>query len=343
MRNKETGVAGVAASIEKNLLDGNVKLRKQHVEALADLSATVPGIRSVNMSDWICVLPRDTAMRQSKERYILRFLSNSGIDPCNVMSVLVRDLFKRTVPNGSTAVLMLDQSKISERFECLMLSLRVGRRALPVMWCVEETKGAIGFDIQRKLLDEATTFIPAGIRIMLAADRFYGTSALVGYCRDRDWGYRIRLKGNLRFRHSGGDISPEEAYGQGMKSLEGAVFANSDVSTNIGILHEKGHPEPWFIAMDVKPTEYRTLDYGMRWGIECMFSDFKSRGFGITDTKLTTANRIERLLPLLSVASYWAVSTGLLPDPESERHTEKNAGGRLRPSLKGARADASKF
>jgi hypothetical protein len=29
-----------------------------------------------------------------------------------------------------------------------------------------------------------------------------------------------------------------------------ATFRNSNVTTNIGYLHEKGHPEPWIIAMD---------------------------------------------------------------------------------------------
>ena len=28
-------------------------------------------------------------------------------------------------------------------------------------------------------------------------DRFYGTADLIGWCQDRGWGYRPRLKGNL--------------------------------------------------------------------------------------------------------------------------------------------------
>ena len=32
-----------------------------------------------------------------------------------------------------------------------------------------------------------------------------------------------------------------------------------------------------------------TLEYSARWGIEPMFSDFKSRGFGIEDTQLRYA------------------------------------------------------
>jgi len=44
-------------------------------------------------------------------------------------------------------------------------------------------------------------------------------------------------------------------------------------------------------------------------------SDYKSRGFGITKTHLKHADRIERLILILTVALYWAVSTGMKPKP----------------------------
>jgi hypothetical protein len=53
-------------------------------------------------------------------------------------------------------------------------------------------------------------------------------------------------------------------------SLENATFNHSNVSTNIDILHETSNKKPWFIAMDCKSSKYKVLDYGMRWGIECL-------------------------------------------------------------------------
>ena len=49
---------------------------------------------------------------------------------------------------------------------------------------------------------------------------------------------------------------------------------NSRPDGHIGIIHDPGHPEPWIIAMSERPGYLRTLDYGQRWGIEPMFSDF---------------------------------------------------------------------
>jgi hypothetical protein len=41
-----------------------------------------------------------------------------------------------------------------------------------------------------------------------------------------------------------------------------------------------------------------------------MFSDFESRGFGIEDTQLRYADRLDRLILVMSLALYVAVSTG---------------------------------
>ncbi len=79
-----------------------------------------------------------------------------------------------------------------------------------------------------------------------------------------------------------------------------------------GVLLE-GHPEPWIIAMDAVPSAGKTLDYGLRWGIEALFSDLKTRGFGITKTQLRHPHRIERLILVLTMACFWAFSTSMQP------------------------------
>lgn len=57
---------------------------------------------------------------------------------------------------------------------------------------------------------------------MLAADRFYGTAKLIGWCQNAGWGYRIRLKGNLILGHEGGEMTTDEALSLMPSGLEGA-------------------------------------------------------------------------------------------------------------------------
>ena len=323
MRRLSGGVAHVASIIEEDLYGRKTGLQKPHITGLSDIVASVLTCRNVNSSDWAAILPRRNCETASKERYIRRFISNKMIDSVAVMSGFIPEVISMICDNGKTAVLMMDQSKVSDGFECLMISLRVGKRALPAAWKVVKTNGAIGFDVQEPLLDAVAGMIADDLTIMLAADRFYGTSALINWCEEQGWQYRIRLKGNLIFQHDGGEITGSDAANMKIKSLENAKFNNTDIKTNIGILHESGHKEPWIIAMNCKPNEYKTLDYGMRWGIECMFSDFKTRGFGITKTQLKHPERIERLILILTVALYWAVSTGMQPDAKSTKSQKK--------------------
>ncbi len=42
-----------------------------------------------------------------------------------------------------------------------------------------------------------------------------------------------------------------------------------------------------------------------------MFSDFKSRGFGLEQTHIQYPDRLARLILVMSLALYWAVSTGM--------------------------------
>ncbi len=75
-------------------------------------------------------------------------------------------------------------------------------------------------------------------------------------------------------------------------------------------IHDPGHAEPWIIAMSEPPGYLKTLEYGQRWGIEPMFSDFKSRGFGLEHTQIRYADRVDRLILVMALALHWAVSTG---------------------------------
>ena len=84
-------------------------------------------------------------------------------------------------------------------------------------------------------------------------------------------------------------------------AIVNAELYGRGVRTNIGFLHEKGHKEPWIIAMDALPTRGRVLDYSMRWGIENMFSDLKSRGFGLMGSKIQKPERLERLLLIMNI------------------------------------------
>jgi len=120
----------------------------------------------------------------------------------------------------------------------------------------------------------------------------------------------IRLKDNLALTHQGGEPSVDDRARLNLHGLIDVDLCNSGVITNMGYVHDKDHAEPWFIAMDTAPSHATALDYGLRWSIEPMFADFKSRGFRFQDTHLQRSERISPMLLVLTLALTWATANG---------------------------------
>lgn len=317
------GFSKLSAAVEADFKERLPDYHKSRREGLTLLSSLILDVQSANLMELSAALPRDISTKDHRYQYVSRILANSHIDCTEIMAAYARDIFTRLTTKSETIVLMMDQSHINEGHEVLMLSVRMRDRALPVAWRVQKTKGNIGFPIQKELLDSIQSWFPEGANVLLTADRFYGTEKLINWCKTAGWGYRIRLKGNLTLQHQGGELSCGEIINLMPQGIVNAELYGSGVHTNIGVLHEAGHLEPWIIAMDVTPSKYTVLDYGLRWGIEAMFSDFKTRGFGIAQSQIKKPDRLERLILAMAIAMYWAVSTGAAEEQITAQSGEK--------------------
>ena len=305
------GIGQVAGGIAEELRRRLPGQRKTQRENLALLVATMLEARSANLMDLAAALPRPAERIDMRYQWIVRVLANAHIDCDAVMTPFAREVIGQAADAGRVEVI-LDQSKLSDRHQVLMLALRWGERALPLCWRVEQTAGPIGLPQQRALLDLLADWLPEGAKVLVLADRFYGTPGLVAACAAWRWDYRLRLKGNLHAFVPGqaasarvADLARTQPYLTGVE-----LTAAARVPTNIGVIHDPGHAEPWIVAMSDKPGYLTTLDYARRWGIEPMFSDFKSRGFGLDDTQIRYAPRLARLVLVMALAIHWAVSTG---------------------------------
>jgi hypothetical protein len=305
------GIATVAAAIGEDIRGRLPRQHKAQREGLALLTATMLDVRSANLMDLAASLPRAAGRLDMRYQWISRLLGNERVGVEAVMAPYGRELLARLAAEGRTIVLMIDQTRATERHQVVMVAARVGARALPLAWRVKETGGAIGFAEQRQALEAVARLLPEGVRPVLMGDRFYGTPDLIAWCRARDWGWRLRLKRDLLVFEAGGESTLAGCLARGERLLSGVELTGKRVATNVAMVHEPGHPEPWIIAMSEPPTVHRALDYGLRWGIEAMFSDFKTRGFGLEDSHLRRPERLDRLILVMALALFWAVSTGM--------------------------------
>ena len=76
-------------------------------------------------------------------QWITRLLGNPLVLSDEIMEPFAREVLEQAVTEGQPVVLILDQSKLSDRHQVLMLALRYGERALPLAWRVATTEGAL--------------------------------------------------------------------------------------------------------------------------------------------------------------------------------------------------------
>jgi hypothetical protein len=305
-----SGIARLAAGIEAELAWRLPRQRETQRGKLALLVATMLSERSARLMDLAAALPRPAERTDLRHRRIARLLANPRVDCDAVMRPFAEEAIRHAAAGG-TVVLLLDPSGVSTRHQMLVLSVRVGERALPLAWRVRETRGSIGSAEQRELLTLVAGWLPAAARIVLMGDRFYGGPDLIALCRGLGGDWRLRLKQDLLAFEGGGETTLAESFAGGQHLLSGIELTGKRVVANVATVHEPGHPEPWMIAMSESPTVHRAFDYGLRWGIEAMFSDFETRGFGLEDSRLRHPERLARLLLVMALALHWAVSTGM--------------------------------
>jgi hypothetical protein len=321
-------VKALAEAVERGLTAALPGWRKTVVRKLSlAVGAMIEG-QTPNTVELANLLPLATERQDMREQWLRRLLKNPLLRAPAVMAPFARAALAQAARHGQTVVLSLDQTDLGDRMAVLMVALCVGERALPLAWLAAAGPANIGFEGQRTVLEQVLAGLPAGVKVLLSADRFYPSAALCGWLQAHGWGYRLRLKGHLLADPGQGDETTTGALARDVteRYLPGVRLFAPGVMTNLGILHEAGHPEPWIIAMDCPPTRAAVLDYAGRWAIEPMFSDFKGRGFDLGDSQLWHADRLERLVLVMALAMHWCVHVGQddarhHPTPLEKKHT----------------------
>ena len=133
-----TGITEIAESISSELKRRLPKQRKR--TKLALLVSTMLEVRSANLMDLAAGLPREADRTDMRYQWISRLLGNPLVISDAIMEPFSREVLERATADGQPLVLILDQSKVSDRHQVLMLALRHGERALPLAWRVEEAR-----------------------------------------------------------------------------------------------------------------------------------------------------------------------------------------------------------
>src|SRR3954464_3725542 len=134
------GNTEIADSLSTELKRRLPNQRKTQRTKLALLVATMLDVRSANLMELAAGLPRECDRTDMRYQWISRLLGNPLVISDAIMEPFSREVLERATADGQPLVLILDQSKVSDRHQVLMLALRHGERALPLAWRVEEAR-----------------------------------------------------------------------------------------------------------------------------------------------------------------------------------------------------------
>ena len=134
------GITEIADSLSTELKRRLPNQRKTQRTKLALLVATMLDVRSANLMELAAGLPRECDRTDMRYQWISRLLGNPLVISDAIMEPFSREVLERATADGQPLVLILDQSKVSDRHQVLMLALRHGERALPLAWRVEEAR-----------------------------------------------------------------------------------------------------------------------------------------------------------------------------------------------------------
>jgi len=295
-------------------------LRLSQTKTLAQLVAATLRVGRVSLAAIGRQLASDTSAKHRIKR-TWRFTSNRRVVVSDAMRGVIARLCKRR--KKKPLLVALDWTDIRS-FQTLMAAAVMKGRALPLLWAsyakweLFKSRNAL----EEGLLHLLRTLIPAGVPVILLADRGFGRVEMARACTNFRFRYLIRIKPDAWIAHPTfcGKLKNYPVT-KGMRRVLRAVRHRKSrpVTHNIVLRWQPGLPakrdEPWYLMTDLAGSAVQlTALYGKRMTVEELFRDGKSRrnGFALRQTQVKEPRRLDRLLLIVALAYLLLVGLGLV-------------------------------
>ncbi len=295
----------------------------RHKVVLAWMVVGVIRSGKIGIPDWTPYVESRAQYAQSTQKRFQRWFYNGRINVNELYGPLIQEGLSEW--GDHKLYLALDTSRLFDDYCLIRISVVFRGRAVPVTWKVIEHKSStVSFAVYEGLLDHAATLLPTGAYIVLQADRGFADTALMNHARELGWHFQIRIKksflvySNGRKCNVGGiPLEPGEALFLNNVYITGQKYG----PVNLALAFHPEEKERWYIVSDA-PVNIETFqEYGNRFDIEENFLDDKSNGFQLEDSKIRSAEALERLCMVLAVATLYLVSQGVEVVRKDKRRT----------------------
>ena len=274
---------------------------------------------SVSLNKIVTFIPVGSPKAEARLATVRRWLANPNIDVWQFYRPLLEHVLADW--HSVEAILILDGLQVfGDRWQIFRVSLRYGNRAIPVAWTVLPGRGFARVENLETMLTHVAACLQGRVkRLRLLADAGFRDGEWAHLCENLGWHYNIRipidtivwLESHICCRIDELGVKPgQRRYFQNVYFTKQAKgFGQLAVTWSVGDATHK--PELIAIMSDECGCRQRLTEYSWRMSIEQSFRDDQSGGFDLEHTRLQHAERLERLLLALAIATLWCHELGV--------------------------------
>ena len=255
---------------------------------------------------------------ESIERRLRRIVSDPRIQARQCHQPLVKAILKNSAMD--TLFLVVDPSLQEDRVVLVSLHTWYRGRSLPLVWTTwpanRPLEGAGFWQRIDQLLGQAQPLIPHGVRVIVLADRAFGTPAFTDLVAKRGWHWIVRVQGQTRCQDRCGReravADLVQSKGQRRK-LRGQVFKKAGWRTaSVVVYWGRRHRTPLCLVSDLPADWVLIRYYKHRFAIEPTFRDFKSYGWHWEQIQIKNLDHLNVLLVGMALATWLTLLVGAL-------------------------------
>jgi DDE family transposase len=205
--------------------------------------------------------------------------------------------------------ILLDGTSAGRGCMVLMASVIYHSRAIPLLWTVVKgKKGHLPQEVHCALIRRLQDLIPPDATVTVLGDGEFDGTELQTTMRASKWEYVCRTASNILIYTANriftvGDLPLSRGEAVFIADVRMTAKQYGPILL-IGIWDAK-QKEPIYLITSLADASDAVERYRLRFRIECMFANHKSRGFRIDKSHLANPERLARLVIATSLAYVW--------------------------------------
>ena len=247
-----------------------------------------------------------------------RFVENPEVDAKKFFQPFVYAM--QSCFDGQTVYLIIDCTQVGKKCRSLMIAVAYHYTVLPVVWkTVKGGKGHVKGTLQKELLKLAHYYFPRQ-HVVVLGDAEFSNEQVISWLREVKWDFVLRFQNSYKLKTCANVTwkatktlyeAANVARGQ-VCCGEKVTFTESNKYTDLTVTvqWDENEDEMLCLVSSLAFSQQPHVIYEMRYWIETLFGNHKSRGFQLARTHMTTPAHIDRLILVLAIATCMSLGLG---------------------------------